>query len=60
MDLSILASSICHPTNLLRDILTPLDYFLWGYVKDQVYADSLLSIEALKTTIRRVIGQIKM
>ncbi|KZC04047.1 hypothetical protein WN55_03832, partial [Dufourea novaeangliae] len=39
--------------------LTPLDYFLWGYVKDQVNADNPQSIEALKTNIRRVIGEIE-
>ncbi|KZC03798.1 hypothetical protein WN55_04255 [Dufourea novaeangliae] len=39
--------------------LMPLDYFLWGYVKDQVYADNPQSIEALKTNIRRVIGEIE-
>ncbi|KZC03964.1 hypothetical protein WN55_01224 [Dufourea novaeangliae] len=38
--------------------LTPLDYFLRGYVKDQVYADNPQSIEALKINIRRVIGEI--
>ncbi|KZC12785.1 hypothetical protein WN55_04308, partial [Dufourea novaeangliae] len=39
--------------------LTPLDYFSWGYVKDQVYANNPQSIEVLKTNIRRVIGEIK-
>ncbi|KZC09143.1 hypothetical protein WN55_00743 [Dufourea novaeangliae] len=39
--------------------LTPLDCFLWGYVKDQVYADDPQSIEAFKTNIRRVIGEIQ-
>ena len=28
--------------------LTPLDYFLWGYVKAQVYTDKPASIDALK------------
>ena len=31
--------------------LTPLDYFLWDYVKDQVYADNPQFIEALRTNI---------
>lgn len=39
--------------------LTPLDYFLWGYVKDQVYADNPQTIEALKANIERVIGEIE-
>ena len=32
--------------------LTPLDNFLWGYLKGQVYADNPQSIEASKTNIR--------
>ena len=28
--------------------LTPLDYFLWGYVKDHVYTDKPASIYALE------------
>ncbi|CAH0560385.1 unnamed protein product [Brassicogethes aeneus] len=39
--------------------LTPLDYFLWGYVKDQVYADNPLTIEALKANIERAIREIE-
>ncbi|KZC08930.1 hypothetical protein WN55_00321 [Dufourea novaeangliae] len=39
--------------------LTPLGYFLWVYVKDQVYADNSRFIEALKTNIRRVIDEIE-
>ena len=39
--------------------LTPLDYFLWSYVKDQVYTDISQSIEDLKTNIRCVIGEIE-
>ncbi|GFV84063.1 uncharacterized protein TNCV_3037251 [Trichonephila clavipes] len=30
--------------------LTPLDYFLWGYVKSLVYADKPQTFEFLKTT----------
>lgn len=38
--------------------LTPLDYFLWGYVKDKVYANAPATIPELKREIRRVIGGI--
>ena len=40
-------------------VSTLLDYFLWGYVKDQVYADSPESIEDFKTNIRCVIAEIE-
>ncbi|GFV22338.1 putative DD41D transposase [Trichonephila clavipes] len=30
--------------------LTPLDYFLWGYVKSLVYADNPQTLDHLKTT----------
>lgn len=39
--------------------LTPLDYFLWGYVKGKVYADDPQTIDQLKDNIRRVIGDIE-
>ena len=39
--------------------LTPLDFFLWGYVKDKVYADTPQSIEELKEKIRAVIDEIE-
>ncbi|KZC04651.1 hypothetical protein WN55_00727, partial [Dufourea novaeangliae] len=54
----ILRNSAVNWPPRLRD-LTPLDYFLWGYVKHQVYADNPQSIEALKTNIRRVVGEIE-
>ena len=38
--------------------LTPLDYFLWGYVKSLVYVDKLQSIDALEANITRVINGI--
>ena len=38
--------------------LTPLDFFLWGYVKDKVYADAPQSIQELKEKIRAVIDEI--
>ncbi|GFU15131.1 uncharacterized protein TNCV_1784831, partial [Trichonephila clavipes] len=36
--------------------LTPLDYFLWGYVKSLVYADKPETLDNLKDNIRRVIA----
>ena len=39
--------------------LTPLDFFLWGYMKDKVYADASLSIQELKEKIRAVIHAIE-
>lgn len=38
--------------------ITPLDFFLWGYVKSKVYANKPTTIEALEENIRREIGQI--
>ncbi|GFV91413.1 uncharacterized protein TNCV_899301 [Trichonephila clavipes] len=39
--------------------LTPLDYFLWGYVKSLVYADKLQTLDHLEDNIRRVIAHIR-
>ncbi|GFV16897.1 DUF4817 domain-containing protein [Trichonephila clavipes] len=36
--------------------LTPLDYFLWGYVKSLVYADKPQTLDHLEHNIRRVIA----
>ncbi|GFT82112.1 hypothetical protein TNCV_3910391 [Trichonephila clavipes] len=36
--------------------LTPLDYFLWGYVKSLVYADKPQTLGHLEDNIRRVIA----
>ncbi|GFT66390.1 hypothetical protein TNCV_3208341 [Trichonephila clavipes] len=36
--------------------LTPLDYFLWGYVKSLVYADKPQTLDHSEDNIRRVIG----
>lgn len=38
--------------------LTPLDFFLWGYVKSLVYTDNPNSIAALETNIERVMAEI--
>ncbi|GFS83264.1 uncharacterized protein TNCV_600141 [Trichonephila clavipes] len=39
--------------------LTPLDYFLWGYVKSLVYADKLQTLDHLEDNICRVIADIR-
>ncbi|GFV87969.1 uncharacterized protein TNCV_782491 [Trichonephila clavipes] len=39
--------------------LTPLDYFLWGYIKSLVYADKLQTLDHLEDNIRRVIADIR-
>ncbi|GFT82470.1 uncharacterized protein TNCV_3350461 [Trichonephila clavipes] len=39
--------------------LTPLDYFLWGYVKLLVYADKRQTLDHLEDNIRRVIADIR-
>ncbi|GFX03045.1 transposable element Tc3 transposase [Trichonephila clavipes] len=38
--------------------LTPLDYFLWGYLKSLVYADKPQTLDHLEDNIRRVIADI--
>ncbi|GFW00891.1 hypothetical protein TNCV_1761291 [Trichonephila clavipes] len=39
--------------------LTPLDYFLWGYVNPLVYADKPQTLDHLEDNIRRVIAYIR-
>ncbi|GFT67020.1 putative DD41D transposase [Trichonephila clavipes] len=39
--------------------LTPLDYFLWGYVKSLVYADKPQTLDQLDNNIHRVIADIR-
>ena len=40
--------------------LTPLNYYLWGAVKDKFYADKPETIDALKDNIREAIGEIQL
>ena len=40
--------------------LTPLDYYLWGAVKDKCYADKPKAIDALKDNIRETIAEIQL
>ncbi|GFV32522.1 DUF4817 domain-containing protein [Trichonephila clavipes] len=39
--------------------LTPLDYFLWGYVKSLVFADKPQTLDHLEDNIPRVIADIR-
>ncbi|GFW19811.1 DUF4817 domain-containing protein [Trichonephila clavipes] len=39
--------------------LTPLDFFLWGYVKSLVYADKPQTLDHLEDNIRHVIADIR-
>ncbi|GFW83110.1 putative transposase [Trichonephila clavipes] len=39
--------------------LTPLDYFLWGYVMSLVYTDMPQTLDRLEDNIRRVIADIR-
>ncbi|GFX89011.1 uncharacterized protein TNCV_2853111 [Trichonephila clavipes] len=39
--------------------LTPLDYFLWGYVNSLVYEDKAQTLDHLEDNIRRVIADIR-
>lgn len=39
--------------------LNPLDFFLWGYVKDRVNTDRPQTLDQLKNNIRQVIGEIQ-
>ncbi|GFV40981.1 uncharacterized protein TNCV_2665721 [Trichonephila clavipes] len=39
--------------------LTPLDYFLWNYVKSLVYADKPQTLDHLEDNFRRVIADIR-
>ncbi|GFS56135.1 putative DD41D transposase [Trichonephila inaurata madagascariensis] len=38
--------------------LTPLDFFLWGYVKSLVYANKATTLEELKANIEREIAAV--
>ena len=40
--------------------LTPLNYYMWGAVKDKCYADKPETIDALKDNIREAIGDIQL
>ena len=37
--------------------LTPLDFYLWGYLESRVYTQRLQELNQLKTTITNAIGR---
>ena len=41
-------------------VLTPLDYYLWGGVRDKCYTDKPETIAALKHNCREAIGEIQL
>ena len=40
--------------------MTPLDYYLWGALKDKCYADKPETFDTLKDNIREAIGAIQL
>ena len=40
--------------------LTPLEYYLWGVIKDKCYAAKPETIDGLKDNIRKAIGDIQL
>ena len=54
----------CHTAEATLDVLrtdfTPLDYYLWGFVKDKCYVDKSETIDALKDNIREAISEIQL
>ena len=40
--------------------LTPLDYYMWGVIKDKCYAHKPETIDALKDNIREAIDEIQL
>ena len=40
--------------------MTPLDYYLWGAVKNKFYADKPETIDALKENILEIIGEVQL
>ena len=51
------ANVVCPPQSC---DLTPLDYYLWGTVKDTCYANKPETIDALKDNIREAVGAIPL
>ncbi|KOC63762.1 hypothetical protein WH47_02788 [Habropoda laboriosa] len=42
-----------------QDDLTPLDFFLWGFLKSKVYANNPKTIDELKNNITAAINEIE-
>ena len=40
--------------------LSPLDFYLWGYLKDRVYQEKPKDLRQLKQKIRKEIGEIQI
>ena len=40
--------------------MKPLDYYVWGAVKDKCYAEKPETMDALKDNIRETIGEIQL
>ena len=38
--------------------VTPLDFFLWGYVKTKVFTEEIANIEELKTRITHAVASV--
>ena len=38
--------------------LTPLDFFFWGYVRDQVYSERIQSVEHLQSQITKAVRSV--
>ena len=38
--------------------MTPLDFFLWSYVKDQVYSTRVIDLDDVKARIRAAIASV--
>ena len=51
------ADIVCPPRSC---VLTPLNYYLWGAVKDNCYADKPDTINAFKDNICESIGEIQL
>ncbi|CAK9815950.1 hypothetical protein ANTPLA_LOCUS8825 [Anthophora plagiata] len=45
-------------SHLVRVIYTPLDFFLWCYLKSKVYASKPATIHNTKNNIRNEIGEL--
>jgi len=49
-----LGETVRHPGHHDRQISPPLDFFLWGYVKDKVFSTPVPDITSLKARITDV------
>ena len=52
-----LGEMVRHPGHHDRRILRPLDFFLWGYVKDKVFSTPVPDITNLKARITDALQQ---